>query len=904
MLSTGTLNLNRKESESMTLEELQVVITARTAPLQAQLATVNRQLSGLQANTSRSMSGVQNSVNRATAGVRSAASKLKTALIALGIGKVLKDSFDITRMYEANVQQINRLFGSYASAMDSWIKKNATMFGMARADAMKYASVYGNLLSGFLGSQSEMSTKTQELLKATTIVASSTGRSVADVSERIRSGLLGNTESIEDLGINVNVALLETTEAFKQLANGKSWEKLSFQTQQQIRLMAILEQASAKFGDSIQQNTNFQLMQLTANLKNVALNIGQAFMPIVSVVLPVLNSMALALSNTTARLAEFMNVLFGTNFTAGAGEVAQVGVGFDGAGDSAKAAGEEAEKAGKAAKNALASFDEVNTLSKNAGGGSETGATPTTAVPAGISQLETAASSLADRVKAELDKLKALFKDGFEIGFKSANLDKLKSELDKLKINLENLFNDSDIAEAAKDFINKLVKALGQTLGAFSSIGVTIATNLIGGLNNYLEDNADFIKEKIISIFDIYGDVYEKIAQLSTIFADIFSVFADENGQQVTGNIIGIFANAALNMAELGGKVARDFLGSIVKVLGDNKEYIKQALDNTLGSLASITDTLEKAVTDTGIAINNAYDEYIKPAYDNMASGWSKVVSSFLEVYNGQLSPVIDELCESIAATYEEYLKPAIEQTLTALGQVVENFSIMWNEHLAPFIGWLVETFGPTVSRIFDGMASSGLQNINEILEVINGFLEALNGVLKFMNGVFTQDWRKAWEGAREIFRGVFNSLVGIVKDPLNQIIDMVNQIINGLNRISINIPNIPGIPGAGTSFGMSIPNIPRLARGGIIDSPTIAMIGEAGKEVVVPLENTAFADKFATAVGNAVLTAMQFMNTGASNNSNETPAVFEIDGNEFARFIIPYIGSYIRRTGVRLEDA
>ena len=66
------------------------------------------------------------------------------------------------------------------------------------------------------------------------------------------------------------------------------------------------------------------------------------------------------------------------------------------------------------------------------------------------------------------------------------------------------------------------------------------------------------------------------------------------------------------------------------------------------------------------------------------------------------------------------------------------------------------------------------------------------------------------------------------------------------------------------------IPTIPLLARGGIVDQPTLAMIGEKRKkEAVVPLEDTSFVDKLMEAIANAVLAAMQFMG-GQGQDSSE----------------------------------
>lgn len=76
-----------------------------------------------------------------------------------------------------------------------------------------------------------------------------------------------------------------------------------------------------------------------------------------------------------------------------------------------------------------------------------------------------------------------------------------------------------------------------------------------------------------------------------------------------------------------------------------------------------------------------------------------------------------------------------------------------------------------------------------------------------------------------------------IAKAPINLIIKAVNKLINGLNTIQIKIPSWSPInPGA--TFGFNISNIPLLAKGGVISQPTQAIIGEAGKEAVVPLEN------------------------------------------------------------------
>ncbi|HDR3342044.1 TPA: hypothetical protein QCN85_005900, partial [Bacillus anthracis] len=156
----------------------------------------------------------------------------------------------------ASVNQIKRQMGESSQTFLKWIENNANAMNMSISDATQYASVYSNLFSGFIKDSGKLSAYTGKMLQTSAVIAEGTGRSITDVMERIRSGLLGNTEAIEDLGINVNVSMIESTNAFKRFANGQSWQQLDYNTQQQIRLMAILEQATAKYGNTLSNSVN------------------------------------------------------------------------------------------------------------------------------------------------------------------------------------------------------------------------------------------------------------------------------------------------------------------------------------------------------------------------------------------------------------------------------------------------------------------------------------------------------------------------------------------------------------------------------------------------------------------------------------------------------------------------
>lgn len=220
-----------------------------------------------------------NKINNVSSKIDSLGNKLTvgvTVPVVAGFTAMTKSAIE----NETAVQQVEKIYGDAAESIKDFAENKALDYNMSANEAYKYSQIYGNLIQSITDDQAENAAKTQELLQASSVIASATGRTMEDVMDRIRSGLLGNTEAIEDLGVNVNVALLETTDAFKQIAGDRSWEKLSFQEQQQIRLLGILEQTSKKYGKEVNKNTSSSIQQLTAKTKNLTNNLGKKLLPV------------------------------------------------------------------------------------------------------------------------------------------------------------------------------------------------------------------------------------------------------------------------------------------------------------------------------------------------------------------------------------------------------------------------------------------------------------------------------------------------------------------------------------------------------------------------------------------------------------------------------------------------
>lgn len=157
------------------------------------------------------------------------------------------------------------------------------------------------------------------------------------------------------------------------------------------------------------------------------------------------------------------------------------------------------------------------------------------------------------------------------------------------------------------------------------------------------------------------------------------------------------------------------------------------------------------------------------------------------------------------------------------------------------------------------------LGNVGETAEGIKQFF---SGIIEFFAGVFTGDWKKAWNGIKNIFSGAWKTMLGVVKIIVNTISGIINTMINGLagainavisaiNSISFTFPDWIPVLG-GKNFSPNIPNIPNpanipyLATGGTVFQETYAKLSEGNKkEVVLPLEqNTEWADLLAEKIG------------------------------------------------------
>ncbi len=138
----------------------------------------------------------------------------------------------------------------------------------------------------------------------------------------------------------------------------------------------------------------------------------------------------------------------------------------------------------------------------------------------------------------------------------------------------------------------------------------------------------------------------------------------------------------------------------------------------------------------------------------------------------------------------------------------------------------------PVVKVAFEIVKNAISNAVNTITSVISGVLTVFDGIITFISGVFTGNWQKAWEGVKDIFKGIIETFAAICKAPINAVIGIINGAITGINKLGLTIPDWVPVIG-GQDFRINVPTIPMLYKGTDNWRGGVAMIHDRGGEIV-----------------------------------------------------------------------
>ena len=788
----------------MTVEELQVLITANTTALQKEIQNVKSSINGLTKNTTKFSSNMTKSfiagsmVTKAlSVGIQAITSNLGDAVTRLdtlnNYTKVMSNLGVATEDADASMQKLSdKLIGLPTTLDDavSSVQRFTSANGNVKASTDMFLALNNAILSG--GASSEIQKTALEQL------SQSYARGKPDMMEW-RSAMVAMPAQLKQvaqamgyvsadaLGEDLRNGEVSMNEFMKTIVKLNSEGVNGFQSfEQQAR------NSTGGVGTSI---TNVKTA-LTRGLADIMNAIGQ------SNIAGFFQGIARAINNVVPYVTAFVKVcasavnyisrLFGKKTTNDVNttnkSINNTATSMGNLGSSVSSTSKDMNSATGSAKklkkelNGLASFDEMNVLSEKSG---DSGASDSASSGGGVGDLG----------------------DWDLSGWDSA-MDSTSSKAD----------------EIAEKMTNAL-KSVGQVMSEiWNSAPVQSFVNLVSTQFTFLKDLAvqlgtDLWNNMTMTWGNIQGNVTTIFSNISLLFTQMWTDMAlgiQTWGQPIIDGISNLFNSIWIT------------------AIDPAIQLITQAWADFSGILVSL------------------WNEHGKPLIDNIGEFAINVIGLFQSIYDNVIEPIVTPFLENLSWLWEEHLSKVVEKVGDFVGKLVNGALEIYNKFIQPVVMWLLEKLAPAWSFLSSAVIGVLGSILGVVSDVIGSIIGVLGGIIDFIVGVFTGNWSKAWNGVKDIFKNIVDGLVGIFKFPINLIIDGINAFISGLNKIKI--PDwVPAVGGK----GINIPKIPKLARGGVVDQPTLAVVGEAGKEAVMPLENNTgwidkLADKLASKVGGS----------------------------------------------------
>ena len=725
----------------------------------------------------------QNQFQSQLNGIKSVAKKagavIASAFAVKGIVNFGKECLELGSDLAEVLNVVDVAFPNMSSTIDKFAKSAAAQFGLSETMAKRYAGTFGSMASAFGFTEKEAANMSTTLTGLAGDVASFYNISQDEAYTKIKSVFTGETESLKDLGVVMTQTALDQY----ALANGygKTTAKMNEQEKVALRYAFVQQQLSNATGDFARTSDSWanQTRLLALQFDSLKASLGQGLINVFTPVIKAVNVLLGKLATLASAFKAFTNLITGNKNAEKS--TSGIATGMENASEAASDAssnvqsiGDSATKAAKKVEKSLAGFDKINKLSAptsdessssgSSGGGSSTGSQVNygSLNKGENEQLKSLGKSL-DKIKSKFESLKSLFAKGFSIGFQSKGFSQIKKSLSNIKSNIIDIFDNPKVANAADNWAKKFSLNLGKVVGASASIATSIATMLVGGVDNYLEQNKEYLKNKLVKMLDISSRKMEICGNFATAISDIFTVFEGPDAMQIVADVIDIFSTAFLECVTLSEQFGTDVLDAITAPIIKNKDKIKNALSGTLGAISTNIGTIKKAVEDTFIEINKVYDSNIKPLITTIKNTLTSLVGTILDNYNKYVAPMLNRLALKIDQMYTKSLKPMISKAISLIGSICDCISVMLESYLKPLAEWIIKTIIPLIVPVIETIAGIVITQVGNIATVIKGIITVIKGVVDFITGVFSGDWKKAWDGIKGIFSGFFTALKGIL---------------------------------------------------------------------------------------------------------------------------------------------
>lgn len=910
-------------------EELKIIIKAVTSDAKKGIQDIKKELGG-----------VSDSAKSASSGIGKAIKGISTAIKALAIMEVVKAVLNLGKAsleLQRTQAKLNTAFQSVgASAQQAAESYNGLFRFLGDNDRSVEAASH---LAKLTTNQQELAewTKVCQGIYATfgdslpieglTEAANESARvgkvtgTLADalnwagVSEDEFNAKLANTVSFEE-----REALIRSTLNGLYSNAAEIYEKNNKALLEHNESQARLNQSLASAGATV--------TPLLTSLNNLSAVLLDALKPAFDVIIPAIATVVDWLTKGIQAVMGFFGVMTGSSTSVNT--FAEMGSGITGAAagaDKLTSGLEGAEKAAEKAKRATMGFDELNVVSS--GSSSKSGAagadgpgymTPTvdaSKFTMEVTETETKASGFAKMMQDVADQLKDVFAP--TITAWSGAFDTVKQAWEETKPRFIN--GARDIRDAfstlggyviktfVPDVVNSFSENLAPVIGdliAFKISEVGKNFELVGALFKDVTDSViipalDVVKKVITDTFDSIGTAWSKhggpfMQKLTQAFDNIRSMIQmlyDTYFKPIAQKIIDTFDKLWTNGLKPLVDKAVDAALEIGECLLDlYNKFIYPIASWIMRNVAPIiTDVINKMIEHIG-----QFYTYISNALGGVIDVIKGLVQFITGVFTGDWTKAWEGIKNIFRGTWDTIVnlaKAAWENIKAPFSMAGTFFTSTWNaikNIFSPVGSWFKSTFDAAYSNVTNAFKNAKTGFANVWTNIKAGF----GNVSDWFKTTFTSAWtavKNVFSTGGKIFDGIKDGILSGLKTVVNGIIDGINKVVkvpfDGINSALKTIKNtsVAGIKPFSWLPTISVPQIPRLAKGGIVDQATIAMIGERGKEAVVPLENnTEWLDKLADRLASLINTPSKI--------------VLMLDGKELGWANINSINSITRQTG------
>lgn len=724
----------------------------------------------------------------------SAAEKLRTEALsaAAKISEDFKTAADplerLKQKFEINQNAIERT--------EAEIKRLQTKLATTD-DAMESEKLSNKIeqlksqLIGLYDTSDKLSAKIKESGKSFSVISSAVKRAAS----LVKTTLVGSFKAMKSVGSKA----VETVKAkFSKLTSvihgsSKPLSRLTNSLKRAAKSVFLMAGAYAIFRGlkSLVSNAVSGNEEFAKSLNEIKANLTIAFTPIMNTVMPYLNTLMTGVATATKTVAAFISELFGTTYQKSL--------------QATKQAQKSAEKIKKTQDTYLADFDVVRVApdqSKSDTDSSE-GGIDYSAINGDNVQLPDWAERMKDAIKSgDWAGVGSLVAEKVNGAFAYINWDgiqkKLNGFVDKLTDGLNSFINGVDWTGLGDSFgggINTIFGAGYRFMKKFdwAGFGKGTANFLNGGIK---KTNWSLIGKTLASKWQA---IIDYLYSFVTTFD--WSGFGSSIGTSVNGWF------DEIDWGKAGTTISEGVKGLLDTAINFLQTVNWQGIGEKLWTFISTID-------------------------------WSGIATKLFKAIGSAIGGAVSVLWGFIKDAVFSIRDYFTEKIQDCGGNIVEGL----------FTG-IVDAF----KGVFKGIGKWFKKTFSD---AFGGVKTILNGIIMFVKSIFTGNWKKAWQGVKKIFKGVWDTLYSVVKAPINLIIGAVNKmtsaiesavnwIIDGINSLSFDVPDwVPGIGGETFGFDLdtiSIPEIPKLATGGLATAPTLAMVGDnrnakADPEVISPL--------------------------------------------------------------------